>query len=107
MGFAEKLILSISLGLIEPKYKNGYLTINKLRNKIAHSLHPDISFNYLFECAKIMSESGFEFSDETIYTDKKKAEEYYTPEAMIDEMVSWLAIYLMGDLMDNGVVIPQ
>ncbi len=64
------------------------LDINDIRNDYCHSLGHQTTFNDAFEYVKKWSDSGLEYTDETIYSNKSYSEECYGVEGILTETLS-------------------
>jgi hypothetical protein len=67
---------------------NICLDINEIRNDYCHSLGHQTTFDEIFEYVQKWSESGLEYTDETIYSDKVYSEECYGLEGILTETLS-------------------
>lgn len=107
LSFPSKVELCISLGIIPIEKKTCYIKFNNIRNKFAHQLNYDLSHDDLFNYAKEMALAGFDFSDETIHSDKEQAKEMYGVDLTLFEIIGHLETDLICYLHDCGVQIPQ
>lgn len=91
--------------------KEGYLSIdqgealkdfNDMRNDFAHILGHQLTFDRVFTLAQKLGNSGFDFSDETIYGDRKLSEEWYGIDGGIIDILNTVFFDLAYILSENG-----
>lgn len=95
MSFYEKIKVLYKNNLINKKEKKLLISINKVRNDIAHVLDFKISFEKLFNLVKLSAECGVDYSDERIFDNKKISEEEYGIGGIIDELFPNLFCHLL------------
>ena len=93
--FNQKICLLYNNRIINKNEKYLLTLINKLRNKIAHILDFKFSFDEIFDIVKLSSECGVDYSDHTIYKNKKLSEEWYGVEGIITELFPNLFCHLL------------
>ena len=93
--FNKKIYLLYEHNLINDKEKNLLISINKLRNKIAHVLDFEFSFDKLFDIVKASAKCGVDYSDCTIYKNKKLSKEWYGIDGIINELFPNLFCHLL------------
>ena len=101
--FHAKVDLCLALGIIDKPVVGLLKQINNIRNKFAHHLGHKINFDDLFCLANTAADAGVDFSDETIFRNKKQSQEYYGEEGVIQETLSNTAMYLIFLLEDRGI----
>ena len=84
--FANKIDLLFNKSLISDKVKDLLKAINKQRNEIAHNLHYILTFDVLYELVKLSADAGVDYSDNTIYINKKLSNEWYGMQGIIQEL---------------------
>lgn len=84
--FANKIDLLFRKSLISEKVNNLLKALNKQRNEIAHNLHYTLTFDTLYELVKLSAEAGVDYSDNTIYMNKKLSKEWYGMGGIITEL---------------------
>lgn len=84
--FANKIDLLFSNLLISEKIKDLLKALNKQRNEIAHNLHYELTFDILYELVKLSAVAGIDYSDNTIYMNKKLSKEWYGMQGIIAEL---------------------
>jgi hypothetical protein len=107
LSFPKKVELCVAQDILSPSQKAVYLKLNTIRNKFAHQLNYDFTFDEAFNYAKEMAIAGFDFSDTTIHTNKESAREMYGIQLTLFEIMAHLEIRLIIYLHDHGVEIPQ
>lgn len=93
--FSKKIYLLYNNNLISEKEKDLLVAINKLRNKIAHDLDFKLTFDELFCLVKISAECGVDYSDHTIFDNRKLSEEWYGIDGIINELFPNLFCHLL------------
>lgn len=93
--FNNKIYLLYDNNLINNKEKELLVSINRLRNKIAHILDFEFSFDELFNILKMSAECGVDYSDNTIFRNRKLSEEWYGIDGIINELFPNLFCYLL------------
>lgn len=85
-NFNKKINLLFSNSLVSESMKDLLIALNRQRNKIAHKLDYTLTFDTLYELVKLSAEAGVDYSDDTIYMNKKLSEEWYGTEGIIAEL---------------------
>jgi hypothetical protein len=107
LSFPQKVDMCIAFGLVEKRQKKIFLRLNEMRNKFAHTLDYEITFDEAFEYVSQANNAGIDFSDETIFKDKEQSKEMYGTIGILIEVISNLSLGLICTLMDYGVDVPQ
>lgn len=81
--------------IINEKEYDLLIKIKEIRNDIAHVLDYNISFNKLFNIVKLSAECGVDYSDSTIYKNRKLSKEWYGVKGLIDELFPNLFCHLL------------
>lgn len=102
LNFPDKVAKCIELGFFDGKIGNFLLLVNDIRNNYAHNLGYRITFDELFILAQKAGEAGIDFSDETIYLNKKLSKEWYGEKGIIQEVFQNTAIDLSFIIENNG-----
>lgn len=102
LNFPNKVVKCIELNFFDQKIGDFLLLINDIRNNYAHNLGYDITFDELFILAQKAGEAGIDFSDETIYLNKKLSKEWYGEEGIIQEVFQNTAIDLSFIIESHG-----
>lgn len=84
-SFNDKINL-LATEIISDKEKKLLKQINNHRNKIAHKLNYELSFDSMYELVKISAEAGVDYSDSTIYKNKMLSKEWYGITGIITEI---------------------
>lgn len=84
--FAKKIDLLYFRSLITEKEKELLKAINKQRNEIAHNLNYTLTFDILYKLVILSAASDVDYSDSTIYKNKKLSKEWYGIEGIIIEL---------------------
>lgn len=84
--FASKIDLMFSKSLISEKVKDLLKALNKHRNRIAHNLHYTLTFDTMYELVKLSAEAEVDYSDGTIYNNRKLSKEEYEVSGIILEL---------------------
>ena len=69
--------------------------INRIRNNIAHDLYYKLTFDEVFSLVEDSAKIGVDYSDDTIFEDKKLSEEYYGLEGLIKELFPNLFLHIL------------
>lgn len=101
-NFPMKVDMCIALGAIPPRRRDGYLRMNRLRNRAVHELGFAIEFNDAFDLVKSMGESGFDFSDDGVWQSRQWATDNYGTWEIIIECLNSMYFELATDLADLG-----
>lgn len=107
LSFFQKVQLLNSMGLIDMLTKQVLLTINSIRNSYSHKLTFVLSFDNVFTLVNIAANAGIEFSDETIFQDIKKSEEWYGTYGVLMEVLSNTfhhIVYTNDELFDQNEI---
>lgn len=86
MTFSAKIKTLFKNSLISEEEKKLLSNINKHRNKIAHDLNYNLTFDILFNLVLLSVKAKVDFSDHAIYEDKKLSEEWYGIGGIINEI---------------------
>lgn len=84
--FSKKIDLLFDGGFIDEAEKRLLKKINHFRNKIAHNLDCELTFDMVFELVELSAKAGVDYSDETIYRDRKLSEEWYGITGVLNEL---------------------
>lgn len=84
--FNNKIDLLFHNFLVSEKERDLLKVLNKERNKIAHNLDYTLTFDTLYDLVKLSDEAGVDYSDSTIYQDKKLSKEWYGIEGIMNEL---------------------
>lgn len=93
--FNKKIHLLYDNNFINNEEKNLLVSINRLRNKIAHVLDFKFSFDELFDLVKMSVECGVDYSDHTIFDNRKLSKEWYGVGGIINELFPNLFCHLL------------
>lgn len=84
--FSQKIDLLFDGGFIDEPEKKLLKRINQFRNKIAHNLDCELTFETVFELVELSAQAGVDYSDETIFENKKLSEEWYGITGVLNEL---------------------
>ncbi len=84
--FTKKIDLLFSNSLVSEKEKDLLKALNQQRNEIAHNLNYTLTFDMLYDLVKLSAEAGVDYSDDTIYINKKLSKDWYGVEGIIMEL---------------------
>lgn len=84
--FSKKIDLLFDGGFIDEPEKELLKRINQFRNKIAHNLDCELNFDTVFELVELSAKAGVDYSDETIFENKKLSEEWYGTTGVLNEL---------------------
>lgn len=87
-SFPKKIEKCISVSPLPHWVGDICLNINDIRNDYCHSLGHRTTFDEVFEYLKKWSNSGLEYTDETIYNNKTYSEECYGVKGILTETLS-------------------
>lgn len=104
-SFRRKVDASEFRGIIGKGAADFLRGLNDVRNRLAHKLDTPITFEEVFSLAKLAAEGGIDFSDETIYLDREKSEQWYGIEGIIQEVFQNVVQDLLGVLDDNNYIL--
>lgn len=85
-GFYNKIQILFNHNLIDHDMKVLLEKINKTRNDIAHEIKYKLSFDTVFELVRLSVLARVDYSDNTIYTNKKLSYEWYGIEGILNEL---------------------
>lgn len=85
--FYRKVKIVRALGKISDSVEQLLLSINNVRNKLAHSLDYKLTFDTAFQLVQEAHAAGLDFSDDTIHFDKVASEELYGIYGVINEVI--------------------
>lgn len=105
LRFQQKLDLVLAIGLIPEKLGVFIKTINSLRNKYAHKLDFDLTFDEAFQLAIEGNAAGLNFSDDTIWRSKIECQKYYSAKDIIFEIIYNTNFYLMNEMENQGFTV--
>lgn len=106
-SFRRKVDASESRGIICKGAGDFLRGLNDVRNRLAHKLDTPITFKEAFSLAKLAAEGGVDFSDETIYLDHEKSEQWYGIEGIIQEVFQNAAQDLLCLLDDDSYIVSS
>ncbi len=86
LNFPTKVKKCVELKYFDVKTEAFLLMINDIRNNYAHNLGYTLTFDELFLLAENAGQVGIDFSDETIYQDKKLSKEWYGEYGIVQEI---------------------
>lgn len=84
--FSIKIDILFKNSLLSTKEKNLLIAINKERNNIAHNLNYILTFDTVYNLAKTSADAGVDYSESTIYKNKKLSEEWYGVNGILMEL---------------------
>ncbi len=87
-SFSNKVKILRAMDRLDEKTECLLLAINALRNKIAHQLHFNVTFDDAFSLVKTAAEAGVDFSDDTIYANRQLSEQWYGTNGVLTEVIS-------------------
>jgi len=87
MGVYKLVKLHEAMGLLDQAEVDLLLALNRLRNKYAHRLGFNLTFDDAFALAELAGKARVDFSDETIYVDKSLSEEWYGTYGVLHEVI--------------------
>lgn len=83
---AKKIYLLKDNLLISEKEFDLLIALKNQRNEIAHNLNYDLTFEEMYNLVMLSVKAGVDYSDSTIYKNKKLSEEWYGIQGIIDEI---------------------
>lgn len=101
LNFPNKVELCVSFGILHPRKKAVYLKLNTLRNKFAHRLDYEISFDDAFQYAKEMTKALFAFSEMGNDLNKDFLRRRFKVNDMLAQILDRLSTELIGYLFDH------
>ena len=102
LNFPGKVNLCKALHLLDVNMATFLLEMNSIRNRFAHRLGYNLSFDDAFNFVQAAVKGGIDFSDDTIHTDKNKSQEWYGIEGIIQEVFQNTAQDLSWIMDENG-----
>ena len=84
--FANKITLLYKNQLISEDERNLLKAINKERNEIAHNLNYILTFDCVYNLVVLSSKARVDYSDDTIYQNKKLSLEWYGVDGIVSEL---------------------
>lgn len=84
--FSKKIDLLFDGNFINESEKNLLKRINYFRNRIAHRLDYTLTFDTVFELVELSAKAGVDYSEETIFRNKKLSEEWYGITGILNEL---------------------
>jgi len=102
LNFPGKVNLCKALDLIDIDLATFLLEMNSIRNRFVHRLGYNLSFDDAFSFVQAAAKGGIDFSDDTIYNDKEKSQEWYGIEGIIQEVFQNTAQDLSWIMDENG-----
>lgn len=101
-NFPKKTEKCVEFGFIRQNQADVLNDLNNLRNDFAHILGHTITIDLVFDLTNKAASAGFEFSDDTLWQDRQKAEEDYGIHGCIVEVLNSLYVDLAMTLRDNN-----
>jgi hypothetical protein len=101
-SFYRKINSAETRGLIHKEMASFLHEVNGIRNRLAHKLDTPISFDEAFHLAQKAAASGVGFSDDTIYSDRVKSEEWYGIHGVVQEIFQSVSQDLLCLLEDDA-----
>ena len=101
-NFGEKLQHCVTQGYIPVVQAACYNRLNDIRNDFAHILGHRLTYDELFQYAREMAAAGFDFSEDSVYADRQRSEEWYGYEGCMLEILNNLSIQLAMTLHEKG-----
>jgi len=102
LPFSEKLQRCSKMGTLLPARVPFYQRLNDIRNDFAHVLGHRLEFDDVFALVGDMAIAGYDFSDQTVYSDRKLSEEWYGVQGVLVEVLNNLYFELAESLLING-----
>jgi hypothetical protein len=85
--FYRKVKLVRAVGRISSDVEDLLLSINSVRNKLAHKLEYELDFATVFALVTKAHQAGIDFSDDGIHLDKNQSEQHYGLYGVIHEVI--------------------
>jgi hypothetical protein len=104
IDYPEKVDLCVGLGILPSAKKQVYLKLNNIRNKFAHELNYELTFDDALQYIDEMKKAGFVISNEKI---DELETGLHGGEGLVLEILEHLSLDLICFLHDHGVEIPQ
>jgi hypothetical protein len=92
----------VEIGLLTDEVGKSLKAFNNVRNDFAHILGHRLTFDDVFELVKKVAGAGFDFTDDTIWTDRQLSEELYEIEGVVNEVVRNIYLDLAYVLHEEG-----
>ena len=86
LSFRNKVALAKGRRLIDDRWEQFLLELNRIRNRFAHRLGEPITFDTMFTLAQLAADAGVDFSDSTIHSDKAISFQHYGTQDLIQEI---------------------
>ena len=102
LNFPQKADKCVELDFISEDMAEGLKAYNSLRNDLAHILGYKFTFSDVFDLAGKVARAGFVFTDDTIWLDRKLAQEWYGMNGVINEVTKNIYLDLALVLRENG-----
>lgn len=100
--FPSKVRWCVDKSLIPAERESCYLHFNDIRNDFAHILGHELTFDDLHDLLVDMAQAGYDFSDDTIYSDRELSEKWYGMEGALQEIINEFYFELAFSLHDHG-----
>lgn len=101
-NFPTKVKCCVDNGFVPASHGGCYEAFNNIRNDFAHVLGHKLVFDDVFALVEQLGKAGYDFSDETIYADRKLSEEWYGTDEVITEVLNAFYNELAWALHNNG-----
>lgn len=101
-NFPTKVQSCVDGGHLSAASQPFYIRLNDIRNDFAHMLGHKLTFDDLFAFVSDMAKAGYDFSDDTIHSDRKLSEEWYGFEGVLSEILNDLYSELAESLLNHG-----
>jgi hypothetical protein len=102
LNFPTKVKKCVEFEYFDEKIEVFLLLINDIRNNYAHNLGYQLTLDELFLLAENAGRAGIDFSDETIYLNKKLSIEWYGEYGIIQEIFQNTAMDLSFRMQSHG-----
>ncbi|MFB2982322.1 hypothetical protein [Microseira sp. BLCC-F43] len=89
-------------GYLSDKEGDALKDFNDIRNDFAHILGHQLTFDRVFTLAEKLGDAGFDFSDETIYSNRQLSEEWYGIDGAMIDILNTIFFDLAWLLAENG-----
>lgn len=100
--FPTKVQCCVDKGFLSGTSQPFYTRFNDIRNDFAHMLGHKLTFDDVFALVADMANAGYDFSDDTIHSDRKLSEEWYGIEGVLIEILNNLYFELAESLHSHG-----
>ena len=101
-NFPNKVNKCVEIGVLTDEAGEALKTFNNVRNNFAHILGHTLTFDDVFGLAKKVAGAGFDFTDDTIWTDRQLSEEWYGIGGVVNEVVRNIYLDLAYVLREEG-----